>query len=206
MKILLFLVGLASVLLIVYSGYYTVDHPNFVVWFGLITALGAPLAFELILYPFNSTDKNILKNFSKVTQIEALLQQAFESEEKVKNLEKKRSDLEQLIAFESKRRTLIAQREIYVMQGKEALLKIQELNTSLNTLLAEKQEIPVELQPLLEEMERMEATDIVYLLGNETFVLKKKYFDHLPLYGNALYNVIKMGSKISNRVVRKAEF
>jgi hypothetical protein len=80
MKLVSFLIGLILISVIVYFGYYTVSHPGFVVWFGVITAVVSPLAFEFLLIPFRSKDSRILKELSKVPQVQNLLQSAKDSE------------------------------------------------------------------------------------------------------------------------------
>lgn len=191
MKILSFISGLLLVGLITYFGYYTASHSSFVIWFGVITAIIAPLAFEFILYPFRSKDKQLIKELSKVPQIEKLIKEASDNESKIKLLEQQKLDLDKLISYESKRRTLLAERNLYVIQGEEALRGIEKSNQNLTLLLSEKQQLPESLKSLQQEIENIESTDLAYTINGKKYVIKKKYFEFFPYYGNAVYEIFK---------------
>ena len=114
MKVLNFLIGLLLLVLIVYTGYYTTNNTNFVIWFGVITAILAPIALEFIFYPFKSKDKLLIKDLSRVPEIDKLIKEANNVEMKVQSLEKQKLELEKLISLEAYRRTLITEKEIYI--------------------------------------------------------------------------------------------
>jgi hypothetical protein len=139
MRILSLAMGLLVLVGLVYSGYYANENPSFVVWFGVITAVASPLAFELILFPFKSKDKEILVALAKVPDIEKLIKEARDNEERVKLLEKQKASLATLIAFEAKRRTLEAEKEIFIIQGQQAIRSIEDVNMKLELLTKEKQ-------------------------------------------------------------------
>lgn len=203
MRILSFLFGLILIAAIVYCGYYSIEHPNFVAWFGVITAVISPVAFEFLLYPFRSKDKQMIKDLSKVPQIEKLLQEAKDNESKIELLEQQRKELDKLITYESKRRTLLAERALYITQGEEALAQIKKLDESLQLLTHEKQTLPDSLKELMGEIEKIESTDITYTLNGKTYTIRRKYFNWFPIYGNALFEIIKGGREIVNRHVPK---
>jgi hypothetical protein len=205
MKILSFLIGVVLIGLIVYIGNYTTNHPLFITWFGVITAILAPLAFEFLFYPFRVKDKKLIKELAKVPQIEKLLQEANNNETKVKYLKKQELELDKLISYETKRRTLIAEKEIYVLQGEEALKKIEKINEILELLTNEKLEMPESLKPLLHEIEKIESTDIIYVINNNNFVIKKKYFELFPFYGHILFEIFKLFAKIANKITLKIQ-
>jgi seryl-tRNA synthetase len=200
MKIISFLIGLLLIGVIIFSGYYTMTHTNFVIWFGVITAIISPFAFEFIISPFKSKEKEVIKKLSKVPQIEQLIKNAEDNESKIALLESQRKELDKLIAYESQKKTLEAERAIYILQGEESLEKIKEINTNLELLTKTKQELPENLKSLMTEIERIDLTDITYLIGDKKFTIKQKYFNWFPFYGNAVFEVIKASKEMMNKL------
>lgn len=190
MRTFSFSLGLVLVAVIFYCGYYTNNHSEFVIWFGVVTALVSPLAFELLLFPFRSKDQELLKDLSKVPRIEALLKVAKDSEEKIALLEKQKEGLDILIAYESKRRALEAEKQIYLFQGKEALEGINRVNQGLELLTSEKHSLPPELEPLLNSQSESRET-IRYTINRIPYVLRRSSFGTFPLYGPMLFDILK---------------
>jgi len=200
MKLISFILGALLVGLIAYLGYYTTTHSNFVIWFGVITALLAPLSFEFLLYPFRSKDKKLIKELSKVPQIENLIQEAKDSEAKVLLLEKQQKDLDKLISYESKRRTLLAERQIWILQAEESLKAIGKLDENIELLTSEKQNLPEHLKSLQENIKKIETEDISFTISGKNFTLKKKSFDSFPLYGKLLFEIIKLFERLFAKI------
>jgi len=200
MKIISFLIGLLLIGVIVYAGYYAMAHPTFVIWFGVITAIISPFAFEFIISPFKSKEKEVIKKLSKVPQIEQLIKNAEDNESKIILLEKQRQELDKLIAYESQKKTLEAERGIYILQGEESIEKIKEINASLELLTKTKQELPDNLKPLMTEIEKIKSTDISYIIGDKKFTIKQRYFSWFPFYGNALFEIIKASNEMINKI------
>ena len=203
MRVFIFVFGLLLVAGIVYSGYYTITNSNFIVWFGIITAIVSPFAFECLITPFKSKDKRVMKELSKVPQIEQLIKNAKDNESKIALLEKQRRELDKLISYESQKKTLEAKKNIYILQGKESLLQIEEINKNLELLTKVKQHLPDELKGLMETIEEIESTDVIYQIGGKELIFKQKYFSWFPFYGNALFEIIRESKKIMNKIDKK---
>jgi len=198
MKILSFFGGLLLIGSIVYAGYYTTNHLSFVIWFGVITAILAPLAFELIFFPFKYKEKSLIKDLSKVPKIELLIKEAKDSESKVRLLEEQRKDLDKLISYESHRKTLIAEKEIYSFQAKIALENLVKIDKSLETLTSEKQELPEHLQLLQKRIEQTGDNEVIFLFNDRNIILKKSNFEILPFYGTLIFEILKLITNITN--------
>jgi hypothetical protein len=192
MKFLSFFFGLALLGAIIYTGYYTVSHPGFVIWFGVTTAILAPLAFEFLLLPFRTKDNKLIKELSKVPQIEKLIKEAEDNELKVRLLEQQREELDKLISYESQRRSLLAEQQIFILQGEVALKGLESVNHSLEELTAEKHLLPESLQPLLLKIERGETADIPFTFNGKQYALKKRHFALFPAYGNLAYELVRI--------------
>lgn len=192
MKIISFISGLLLMAGIIFAGYYAVSHATFVIWFGVITAIVSPLSFELIYGPFRADTGKILKTLAKAAEIEKMIQQAEDTKTKIELLEAQQRDLDKLIAYESKRRTLIAEREIYIANGQQALNNIQKTDEQILVLTGEKQSLPEHLQPLANELDKPDQDIIGIELGKRKLILKRNSFELLPLYGGLLFDLIKM--------------
>lgn len=101
-RILSFLFGSAIIALLLYLGKHTVDNTNFVIWFGLITALLAPVAYELLKYSFIS-QKGINK-LLKVTEIQSLIEKATTLDDKIRVLKIQQQHLNEIIEIESRKK------------------------------------------------------------------------------------------------------
>lgn len=199
MKFIYFLIGLILLALIIYAGFYTTNHAGLVIWFGVLTAIAAPLAFEFLFFPFKSKDNDLVQKLSRVPEIEKLINKARTQEAKVKILEQQKLDLDTLISFESQRRTLLAERAIYVLQGEKALEELERINVNLDILTKNKHKMPDSMKSLLVLIEKIETSDIAYNFFGKRMVLKKKYVEFLPWYGNLLFEATK---SISNAIVK----
>jgi len=198
MKTLKFISGIILFFIIIYSGYYSTNNSKFVIWFGLITTILTPIAFYFILFPFKSKEKTLLKDLTRITQIEKLIEEANKTELKVQLLEKQKLDLEKLISFESHRRTLIAERNIYLYQGQTALNKIIEINENLELLTKERQALPEYLKSLQEEIRQKGVDDFIYVFRGKHYIVKKKNFEFIPIYGTLFYELFKSVAQIDN--------
>jgi vacuolar-type H+-ATPase subunit I/STV1 len=203
MKILSFFTGLLLISAIVCSGYYTVHHNSFVIWFGVITALLTPFAMEAILYPFKSGDKKMLQNLAKVSEINKLIKKAEDKETKVRQLETQLRQLDQLIAYESKRRTLEAEKAIYLFQAQNALKGLDKVQGEIAALTSEKQQLPEELVALQKQLERGGPNDIELLIGTKTFVLRQKDFDGISIYGTFVFELFRLIQKAFRSIEKK---
>lgn len=204
-NIILFLLGLILIAGMVILGYYTTSNSSFVVWFGLIIAVISPIAFELLLLPFKYKDKKVITDLSKIPQIEALLNEAKNNESKVKLLELRIKELDSLISYESRRKTLIAERDLYINQGKLALKQVENINKSIELLTLEKEEIPNELKPLLDIIENVESNDIHCKVGHRTITIRQKHLESIPIYGPFTFSLLRtcMGFTKKHKVNNK---
>jgi DNA-binding MarR family transcriptional regulator len=192
MKVLSFVVGLVLLGAIVYIGYYTSSHSNFVIWFGVSTAILAPLAFEFLFLPFKSQNSKLIKDLSKVPQIEKLIKEAEDNEQKVKLLEQQRAELDRLVSYESKRRALLAEKKIFIYQGEAALKGLNRVDQSLLDLTGEKESFPESLHPLMEKIKHGEPSDVPFTFNGKQHTLRKSDFDGLPGYGVLFFELAKV--------------
>jgi hypothetical protein len=202
MKIISFILGLALLAGIIWAGYYTVEHASFVIWFGVITAIVSPLSFELVYGPFRADTGKILKSLAKAAEVEKMIQQAEDTQTKIALLEAQQRDLDKLIAYESKRRTLVAEREIYVINGQQALNNIQKVDEQILLLTGEKLALPEHLQPLAAELDKPDQYIVGIELGNRKIFLRRSSFELVPLYGGLLFDLFRAVHNQINKLER----
>jgi hypothetical protein len=66
----------------VYLGIQSGKDNRFVIWFGLSSAIAAPVGIGLFSYAISSSDREIIQQLAKVPEIERLIQQAKTQEDK----------------------------------------------------------------------------------------------------------------------------
>jgi hypothetical protein len=57
----------------VYLGFQSVKDNRFVIWFGLASAIAAPVGLNLFTYAFRRSDREIIQQLAKVPEIERLI-------------------------------------------------------------------------------------------------------------------------------------
>lgn len=186
-----FILGILLISVIIALGFYTKNNNGFAIWFGVITAFISPLAIELILYTFRSKEKVIIEKLSKVPEIDSLIKKAHDNEEKIALLLKQREELDLLIQYESKRRTLLAERDIFIAQGMKVIEELRSIDDRLTSLTKEKQRLPEYLKPLQEEIQKFNKNDVILQVKGKTYILNKDEFDLFPFYGELIFSLLK---------------
>jgi len=202
MKAFIFLIGILLLGTVVFTGYYTTSHPTFVIWFGLVTAILMPFAIEALIYPFrtNDKDKKLMRALSTVPEIHKLIEEANDKASQIKALKKQQDELENLIAYESRRRTLIVEREIYLFQGRTALDGINKVDRQLEELAAEAMAFPDELNALLEFVKQEEPDAISFKVGTKEISLKKAHFQGISIYGNLAFEMVRAFAELFSKI------
>ena len=98
--------GLAATGLIggtIFLGIQSGKDNRFVVWFGISSAVAAPLGLALFASAVNRSDSEIISRLAKVPEIEKLINEARTQEEKIKLLEEERMNLAEIVRVESAR-------------------------------------------------------------------------------------------------------
>lgn len=88
MRIVSFTLGLICISSIIALGYYANINSWFVIWFGVVTAILSPLAFEFLLFPFRARNQNLINDLSRVPKIDLLIKEAKDNEGRIKILER----------------------------------------------------------------------------------------------------------------------
>ena len=80
------LLALAALAGVVYLGILSGKHAKFVVWFGIASAIAAPLGLSLLAYAVFRGDREVIEGLSKVPEIARLISEAKTQEERIRLL------------------------------------------------------------------------------------------------------------------------
>ncbi|MBD1811188.1 hypothetical protein NDA07_05410 [Microcoleus vaginatus DQ-U2] len=106
-KIISLLIATVLISGTVYLGIQSGKDNRFVIWFGIASAIAAPVGIGLFTYAFRGSDREIIQQLAKVPEIERLIEQAKTQEEKIQVLEAERSRLAEIVKIESRRQAAL---------------------------------------------------------------------------------------------------
>lgn len=196
-RILSFLFGIAIIALLLYLGKHTVDNTNFVIWFGLITALLAPVAYELLKYSFIS-QKGINK-LLKVTEIQSLIEKATTLDDKIRVLKIQQQHLNEIIEIESRKKSLLAEKDIYISLAEKSLNEIKKIDISLKSISNEVDDLPENLKQLHNLIQNQSDMKDAIIIRTKTkiYTIDKSLFDFFIFGDIAFYIIQKVNKKIN---------
>jgi Rad3-related DNA helicase len=177
------LFGLLLIAPVVWLGLASTSAPVFVPWFGIASAILAPIGLAMIGMAFRSPNTDVLARLSKVPEIEKLISEAKTQEEKVRLLQEERSKLLETIKFETRRSALMARKESLetdaarvVEQLRATTEEIEKLDSSL-TGSSVSHEVR-ELERMLEA--KRQGAVIGFKIRGRYYTIDLRMFDYLP--------------------------
>src|SRR3954447_3501563 len=99
-------VGVALLGLVVWLGVRSGDDSRYIVWFGLASAILAPIGLTFISRAFRRKDDQVLRELSSVPEIQELIARADTEQERLQLLEQERQRLAEIVRVEARRQTL----------------------------------------------------------------------------------------------------
>src|SRR5258705_3148862 len=90
-RILLFLLGTGLIVSVVWLGFQSMKNQSLIVWFGLASAILAPIGLAAVGYSLTGGNRQVLERLSKVSEIERLITAAETQEQKIAGLERERA-------------------------------------------------------------------------------------------------------------------
>ena len=119
--------GLLLICLVVILGFKSAQNTAFVVWFGLASALIAPVGISCISSIFNIGNNRMLEKLLKVSQIDELIKQANSQEDKIKTLEEQRKNLTLIVKYETLKHAAIEKKGILSMKQNTSSMSMKRL-------------------------------------------------------------------------------
>ncbi len=171
--------------MVIYLGIKTTEDTSLVVWFGLASAIIAPIGLAMIGYGFRTDELKLFQELSKVPEIGNLIEKAKTQEEQIALLEQERKRLSQIIQVEARRQTLLSTKE-NLENDIDKVVKAYNATTEELKLIDHQ----IEESPAVKEMkkiqnrinERSRGKIIVLKLWNKEFVIpERKIIGDSPL-------------------------
>lgn len=132
-RIISALVGLFCIGLVVWFGVKSGTDNKYIVPFGLISAIIAPIGLSALGYSIKREDKT-LQELTKVTQIDKLIKQAETEAEKIERLKKEKDVLLDYIKKETKRISKIERKKILEEDAKRILDEYKKVISEINAM------------------------------------------------------------------------
>lgn len=162
-RIFLVFLGISLLLIVAFVGWKTAQNANFVIWFGLASALLAPAGFAMIGFGLRSSNDDLVRKLSRVPELQELIAKAESHEEKIKALEEERSILEKVVKFEARRQSLIERKENLENEAIRIIGEFDAVKSRMKHLDDELAAIPnhESIDKLRERIKAVESGDIV---------------------------------------------
>ncbi|MCP9237915.1 hypothetical protein [Lewinella sp. JB7] len=183
LRALAFVVGGLLITGVVYLGIWSGTHPNLVPWFGIASAIGAPIALSLLAFGILPSNAGTIRKLAKVPQIELLIQRAETEEERLSQLKRVRSDLETLIEREAQRKAALDHLDRLRKSAERTLVEFEALEKELAQLDTASDDTGIAKEIILRLRERIDARkrgDIVFEIHGRTYIIERSLFRSLP--------------------------
>jgi hypothetical protein len=166
----------------------------YLILFGLYNAIPIPIACSFLINSFDRNDREIIRQLSKVPEINKMASEAKNTEIKIENLKHEYENLETLIQSESKRIALISQKENLENEAKRILKELDIIEEEIKILSERKiQGFSIdEVTKLRTRIEAKKQGNIIIEIGNLRYVLEKENVLLIPFFGDFIFLYVKL--------------
>jgi hypothetical protein len=181
--------GLILLAGVVWLGILSSRENKYVVWFGIASAIVAPIGLTLFGYAVSSRNSDLIQRLSRVPEIERLISDAKTQEEKIALLETERKRLVEIVKIESRRQAI---RDRIESLENDAVRIVRELKNLDDEAATIEQAISVspatrEIQALHERVRARQAGDVVLRIGSRVYRVDRDIIKAFPFgMGNIL--------------------
>ena len=193
-RILLIIFGLLSFFIVIFLGIEASSKSNYVIWFGLASALLAPAGFTLITLAFRNNNDKLLQQLSKVPEIKVLIEKAQTQEEKIKALELERASLEDTIKYETFRSILLEKKNTFELEAEKLIENLENIEDNLLKLdkdIAENINIEI-IQKLRIKLKEQEQDTITIKLYDKDIAINVAKVRNIPFVGEFAIAYLKL--------------
>lgn len=198
-RILSALLGSALIAFVVWLGLRTRTDQSLVVWFGLASAVLAPIGIAAIGYLFTASNQQILERLSKATEVEQLISTAKTYEEKVEALEKERVRLLEVVEFEARKESLTMRKHALESDGEKILDELEAIDDELGSLKIQTGRVSDEIRRLQSRIRGRQEGDLIFRFGDRHFILKRETLRSMP-YGSFVFDYMRLVQKATDAV------
>jgi len=173
----------------IYLGIRSGEDSKFVVWFGIASAIAAPVGLALLGYAIGSSDGELIQRLAKVPEIEKLVEQAKTQEDKLRVLEAERARLAEIVRFESRRQSTLDRIDSLEHDAVRILGELNCLDEELKILDEQVGESAAseEIRRLRERVKARGDGDMILRIGTRVYRIDRDIIEALPFgLGNPL--------------------
>jgi hypothetical protein len=205
-RLLALIFGCVLIVLLFLIGKNSVDSPTTasVLWFGLASALLAPIGLGLLGYAIMGSDSDQISRLTKVTEIEQLINKAETEEEKLKHLQDERKILDSIIRFEVERRTLEARKKALENIAEQTLKELEIIDQQLIELGSKVEQgvVGEQIKKLRERIDAVANDDVVFKFRTKQYIFRKKLITNLPFYGDSVFYSLRLMASLNSEINR----
>ena len=201
------LLALALLAGVVYLGLLTRHDSKFVAWFGIASAIVAPLGLALFGYALSPSNTDVIKRLAQVPQIARLIDEAKTQEEKVRILEAEEARLVDIIRLESRRQAARDRTESLEQDGLRIIQELDALAKELRLIdgAVGKSVASEEIERLRQRVRARGRGDVILRLGNRTYSIDRDILKAIPFgLGNVTLAYFRLIESLQNRVMKSS--
>jgi hypothetical protein len=167
---------------VVYLGILSGRDAKYVVWFGIASAIVAPIGLTLFGYAFRSGERNLIQRLSKVPEIERLILEAKTQEDKIQLLEAERGRLVEVVKIESRRQAIRDRIESLENDAVRIIRDLKNLDAEARLIEEQITDSPVaeEIKALHERVRARQEGDVVIRLGRRVYRIDRDIIKAFP--------------------------
>ncbi len=196
------LLAIALLAGVVYLGIPSGRDNRYVIWFGIASAIVAPIGLTLFGYALTSGNRDLIQRLSKVPEIERLISEAKTQEEKIALLEAERVRLVEVVKIESRRQAIRDRIESLENDAVRIVRELKNLDDEARAL-----DETISMSPAAEEIQRLhdrvrarQEGDVVIRLGRHVYRIDRDIVKALPFSsGNLLLAYFRVMERFSER-------
>lgn len=181
-RIVYVLLALGLTGIVVWLGFKAVDNSSYVLLFGLATAFLAPAAIGAFKSAATADNREVLKRLSRVPEVEELVVEAEDQEERIRLLKQQRSRLDEVVRLEVRRQTLATRKYALEQDGLRILNELRAVEGELENLQIdiEASTVKDEIEKLEEQLQAKQRGDVIFRLGSSYFKLSRDVLIGFP--------------------------
>lgn len=202
-RFLAFMVGAASVAVVIRLGFLSIEDPGYILWFGLAAALVAPVGLALLSYALFGGSRVSAKRLSKVPEIAELIDRAETEEEKLRLLEVEKLRLEEFVRYEAERMTLESRKAALEDSASRVLNELNDIEGELKRIDAAPSSkiVSEQVQQLRHRLQVGRRGDLVFQLRGRSLIIPSSSVRSIPYWGELFYEGLKTLSDLQVRIL-----
>lgn len=178
------------------------EQGSFILLFGLVSAVGLPLATTIFFTSSDWSTKKKLSKLTKLSEIDDLIKKAETQEQKYEILQKQYKNLEKIIQLESEKYYLELRRKDLELKAEQILTELDTIENELKryneTLKNNLSSVAVER--LRRRMSARKEGNIIIPIGQRELIINTQILRDIPIMGIVLEGYLLIFSELSNFV------